>query len=178
MKRVFTSLIQKDTAAFISSFLTDRERTDILNRALPAGAAVNDNSAEAQAQYGEIMKAVFTEILKGVPASPGATYVDCKYQVVKSPLLLLTSLTGGVFFKSADTCYELGISEAVWINDGWKLATIDGVKKADSSQVNQEISDISAFGSFKFKVESVKLVDDTSYLPPPPAKPSGKRKRQ
>lgn len=180
MRDVFTSIIKRDTTAFIAYYITLQEQAAILKQFFPEGTITQESdSTDADKYKSATRNKAFEEIFKDFTIPPGVVFVDYKYNMVKEPQLLLTSLQGAVFCKLKDDYYVLDILEAVWIQNRWKLVKIAPVRKTDSLIVNQGFTDISAFSSLKLeKVEVIleSVVPPDPPPPPPPVRPTQRKK--
>jgi hypothetical protein len=100
-------------------------------------------------------------------------YVDCKLEEIKDPMSYFRSARGIIYFKSKGSDYEWIVSEAIWIDDDWKLLTTGKIVKGSAVGFPPAKADaISSFGSSsKIKVTKVVLTPpppDVQKPPPPP----------
>jgi len=186
MSDFFKTIQDTDTTKFVRYYVTSGELSEIVKAAIFDSINVDSlhykSNSNDETYVHHLTQMEFGKLkLQADSLKINLTrtkYLDCKYQIIKDPQFLFTSLRGAIFFQENANNYEMEIDEAIYINDTWKLTKLGSISTAiDSSVLTKKHSGLSAFDglNFEVKVIDVKLEDVKGQEPPPPPPPPQKK---
>jgi hypothetical protein len=107
------------------------------------------------------------------------SYKNCKFEEVKDPKILCTSLRGIIYFVCNGKDYQWIINEAVLIRGEWRILSSGHLSEGwDGNFLPDKPDHISAFGSMsKVRVKVVLSPPPVDSLKPPPPPPPLRNKK-
>jgi hypothetical protein len=187
IKDFFKTLRDNDTSNFVKHYITFGELSEITKAALFDSINIDSLRYRSNVNNPEFTYYLTQKEFPKIKTQADSLqinlskteYVDCKYQVVKDPKYLVTSLSGAIFFKEGNNFFELKIDEAIYINDNWKITKIGNITiLSDSSVLTKEHVSITPFNGLdlEIKLTDVKLEEELPPPPPPPPPPKKPKK--
>jgi hypothetical protein len=191
LKNFFATIKEPDSAGFVKCFISAEESDGLVKTIIRGDQPddrVNYTSHIDNKAYADILKNKVFGKLQLLADSlhinlKNTAYSDCKYQIIKDPEIMFTSLKGEIFFKENNRAFTLTIEEAIFINDSLKILGLGNIALlADPSALTKKPKKLTAFDSFKIEVKDVTIEEIVSEKeeppPPPPPPPSKKTKRK
>ncbi|MBL7726156.1 MAG: hypothetical protein JNM68_00645, partial [Dinghuibacter sp.] len=128
-RNLFNAFRYNDTAAFMRSFISNKEANRLMYHYIRLNK-IKDTGNYAQVEMPDMQAMLKREYIhaRKLFADSGvqwadATFTDTYYNVLKDRNSVYPSALGEILFRSGGKYFSIVLSDAVFINDSWKLVS-------------------------------------------------------